>query len=1574
MAVITSTSAIDWSAVSLHDSAFDADVSAFGNRFEEIFDAFIAQQFTAPLLVGNQFTVQMTMGGQLTATGTNFNNFAAISISQFTYLNGAEIMTLKGTFDSVGLTDKITEAIHTIDGQTLSIKGNLTVTSDSGDYTGTISSVALLTSDNYTLTLTGAGLTATRVDTTTTVGGIFNKIVVTGPGSATPLVQVTGIAIAGGLPVGFETIGDFLAAFGGGNDSAAGAAGNELLSGYGGNDTLSGLAGADTLNGGAGNDSQDGGLGDDSYVGGAGDDTYVIAQALDTIDSAADTGTDTVRLALAAHALHDLSGFANLENVVFTGTGAVTLIGNDGVNSLTGGAANDSISGGAGSDVLAGGAGNDTLDGGTSADTLIGGAGNDYYVFDDAGDLAVEAAAGGTSDTVELSTSGDVLLVEYFNIENLVLASAEGTGIGTAAANVLTSKNGTHTLNGGLGNDTYNVQAGDTVAENTSDGGTKDLVNVFLDGGQTFTLGAGIENLTLIAGEQNVTAIGNDLANVITGSGFRDSLSGGGGNDTISGGADNDTLDGGSGKNSLAGGLGDDRYITMLFNPTPTTVAFDSAIADTGGIDTQIVTAGEAVFIPAAFNLALNAAIENLDFSGVDGQNLNATGNASSNLITGNSGNNKLDGGAGADTLEGGAGSDTLDGGAGNDVLNENFGDDVFVIAQAGDSIVEVENSNSIDTVRVALAASAYLDISGIAFLENVVFTGSGAVVIRGNAGDNSLAGGAGADSLYGGLGNDTYGVNSALDKIDDEGGTDTVVASATYSIAAMNGIENLTLGGTAAKATGNGGANVLTGNASANTLDGGAGADTMIGGNGADTYIVDNDGDVVTDTVAGAAGGIDQVNTSVDFSLVDTQIENATVSGATGRFLTGNGLANKLSGGTGNDSLDGGTGNDSLAGGQGDDAYFVDSTGDKITEVANQGIDTVHSSISYSIAAAPTLENITLTGLAAVNATGNGGNNILIGNVAANVLTGGAGDDSLSGGGSNDSLDGGAGTDTAVYGGNRDDYTISIAGGGSFRVSSEADGVDTLNSVERISFADEPDLLLSDLISLYEVLDAGVDSRLFGTGTIQISFSFMSTEPSYTNFPGHDGVAAPNNDLKEAIRDALQVWADIANIQFNETTDAESVQFRFATELVTLPLDDPFDPGGPDTSLAAYAFLPTSSPANGASLDQGDVWINRNFFLYDDSAAAGFVAGTSVFATLIHEIGHALGLDHPFDDGGDGEVFLADGAFDNNNLYSIMAYDTPPNSALVQWVDDLDFWYGFGGTVEARTPMLYDISTIQAMYGANTSTRDGDTTYGTNVADGGYALGIDQPFFLTIWDGGGSDTIDVSHLSLPSVIDLRPGHFSSIGMSDFLGLNDLGEHVNHGIFPNEGDTVGEEGYDYLEPTPEAPFGILTTFSGDHPSPWPDAQFVANGGIYNGTNNLTIAATAVIENAIGGSGADQLIGNNWINRLSGRGGADTLTGGKGADWFVFDTALDGTTNVDRITDFISGVDKIELDDDVFDVVGLAASILADINLAILSAGEHIRYAANGDLFYDSFKFATLAGHPALVAGDFLVVA
>jgi Ca2+-binding RTX toxin-like protein len=719
---------------------------------------------------------------------------------------------------------------------------------------------------------------------------------------------------------------------------------------------LRGMAGNDSLTGDLGNDTLDGGLGNDTMTGLAGDDTYVVNVATDLVVEAAGEGIDTI-----------ISDFtytlpANLENLKLSGVAN---------NNATGSTDSNIITGNSGNNVLSGLAGNDTLDGGGGIDTLIGGLGDDVYIVDTTTDTISEAAASGI-DAIQSSVTFSLAAVA--NVENLTLTGAAAiSGTGNTGNNVITGNSGNNTLNGGggldtliggAGNDTYSVDTTtNTIIEDAAAG--TDTIQSSV----TFTLGANLENLSL-TGAAAINGTGNTGNNLITGNSGDNTLNGGGGLDTLIGGAGNDTY----------------------------------SVDNTSAVVTEAAAAGtDTVLSSATFSLGAN--VENLTLTGANA--INGTGNTANNLITGNSGANILDGGAGIDTLIGGLGDDVYSVDSTTDVISE--------AAAAGTDTIQ----SSVTFFLAALANVENLTLSGAAAINA---TGNSANnVISGNSANNSLDGAGGNDTLIGGGGNDTYSIDSITDVVSEApgSGTDTVLSSVTFTLGAN--VENLTLtGAIAINGTGNNANNVISGNSAANTLDGGAGNDTLIGGLGNDVYIVDSTIETVTEDIA---AGTDTIQSGVSYTL-GANVENLILTGFTSingtgnadnNVITGNGAVNILTGAAGNDTLDGGVGNDTLIGGAGNDTYLVDNSTDIVSEAAFAGIDAVLASVTFSLAA--NVENLTLTGSAALSGTGNTGTNLITGNSGNNSLDGASGNDTLIGGAGNDTLIGGAGADLLIGG-----------------------------------------------------------------------------------------------------------------------------------------------------------------------------------------------------------------------------------------------------------------------------------------------------------------------------------------------------------------------------------------------------------------------------------------------------------------------------------------------------------------------------------------------------------------------------
>jgi trimeric autotransporter adhesin len=882
------------------------------------------------------------------------------------------------------------------------------------------------------------------------------------------------------------------------SETLVGAKLSDLIAGLAGNDTLTGNAGADTL---------DGGAGTDSLVGGTGNDAYVIDNLGDKIGEFGNDADDRILAAISIDLTANAAAFAAVEHVTLTGTSALNATGNGSAN------------------MLVGNSGANHLDGKAGADTLIGGAGNDVYEVDAGSDKVIELANGGID---QVNSSVDLTLGD--NIENLTLIGTNSVSVvGNALANKMTAnaagddlagRDGNDTLIGNIGDDILNGQAGadsmvggagndiylvtevgDKVMESGPSTDTADQVKSII----TYTLGANIENLALV-GNRAIDGTGNSLGNSIVGNSNDNILSGLGGGDILSGGQGfdgSDVLLGGDGNDTLVAGNDFDRD-TLVGGAGSDVFKFESpdglnTIADFNGLpggDTLDVTGVLIDFFgqsnvndflrtstingSTVIQLDANGAVGGAAFADLailQGLSTDLAGLLANGTIFGVGGTPvaPLDGTSGADSKVGGAGSDLIRGLAGNDTLT-------------------------------------------------------------GNAGSDTLDGGAGTDSLVGGAGNDSYVIDSAGDKVSETGGDsdDRILASIsidlTASAVAYAGIEHVTLTGTSAlNATGDGARNMLIGNSGANHLDGRAGADTLIGGDGNDVYEVDSFTDQVIEL---AGGGIDQVNSSVSFSLGGSaNVENLTLTG-TGEIVgTGNELANKITGNLadntlagsggndtligndGDDRLDGGQGADSMVGGAGNDTYEVNDAGDKVVESgpSTDTADTVRSTIAYTLGA--NIENLTLFGLG--NGTGNSLNNTIIGSSFDNVLSGLAGDDILNGGLGNDLLLGGGGNDTLVAAQGSDTLVGGVGGNDFLFFNSSLDGLDTILDLDACPGGDKIEVadLLTGFLPGVSNLDSFLKtSTVNGSTVIQVDADGTANGVAFVDLVSLLGVST---DLK---------------------------------------------------------------------------------------------------------------------------------------------------------------------------------------------------------------------------------------------------------------------------------------------------------------------------------------------------------------------------------------------------------------------------------------------------------------------------
>lgn len=337
--------------------------------------------------------------------------------------------------------------------------------------------------------------------------------------------------------------------------------------------------------------------------------------------------------------------------------------------------------------------------------------------------------------------------------------------------------------------------------------------------------------------------------------------------------------------------------------------------------------------------------------------------------------------------------------------------------------------------------------------------------------------------------------------------------------------------------------------------------------------------------------------------------------------------------------------------------------------------------------------------------------------------------------------------------------------------------------------------------------------------GTVVLMYSFMSALPVYADpFQDGYGFSEMTIDQQAAVREILATLSSQFNITFHEVGDSATSygQLRFGNNT--------------QTATSGYAFYPDKRIGDTA----GDLYINNAAAV---SQTTNVVPGTNAYSTLIHEIGHTLGLKHPgnYNAADPGSSSANDGPFltgaEDSELFSIMSY-TQQSQGL-----------------ERINLAPYDYAALAYLYNAKPIHTDDDTY--TFTATSGRSI-------QTIYDNGGTDTLDASALNIAVTLNLNPaapGALSSVGLTS--------------------------------------------------------------GHQAAIDNLSMGLTTVIENAIGGSGNDTLVGNSANNTLIGNDGNDTLIGKLGSDSMTGGAGSDifGLSNAGFYTfqDFVPGVDKVAFD-------------------------------------------------------------
>jgi Ca2+-binding RTX toxin-like protein len=1282
-------------------------------------------------------------------------------------------------------------------------------------------------------------------DTITDLGG--NDIVTVSSGAtANATLAAAWTATAASSNAGTATI--TVGGFGANLSAAAGANGWTLTNATNATAvTLTGSIRNDTLIGGMGNDTLVGGSGNDSLTGGAGIDTFTVAIGTDaiidlgaggdvvTVSSGA-TANATLVAAWTATAASSNAGTAtitangfNADLTSASGTNGWTLTnaGNATAVTLTGSIRNDTLIGGLGNDTLAGGSGNDSLTGGAGIDTFtvaIGtdaitdlGAGGDVVTVSSGATATATLAAAWTATAASSNAGVATITVNGFGADISAATGANGwtlsnTGNGTsvsltgsAQADTLIGGTGSDTLIGGAGNDRLFVISGSDSLDGGAGSDTADFSRLTV--GVTVTLDPS-GSATVVAGAATVTL--NGIENLV----------GSGGADILTGNEQDNVLTGGAGNDSLYGGAGND-LLVLGMNFTPLDLPglalwLDGADLDGDGVQEGLAESGLNGSSIAHWN----------DKSGNGRHASQTTVAAQPTYASGGVGGVSFSANdflalpsvlpAGATSASVFFVSRTTSSSSGGSIIGTGWGagsTDNHLPYNGGSIFDGTFSSARISNVSYSGSLIASLRMMSIEHsASQYTFSIDGSATFNTGASFSSPSG-----TAWLGRSNTQYWNGVAAD---------IIVVSTVLSTADRQRLEGYLAWkwGTSGVLPNNHpfklGSNIL--------LDGGQGVDT------ADLSVFSHNLSVALDANGAAtfvAGGA---------TVTLNEVENI-LAGRGNDKLTGNGLANNLSGGVGNDTLTGGAGNDTLTGGSGNDVFAVDAGSDTIMDFG-VGADVVTvsggASVSFSLGASWTATSASSNnGTATINAngfdvnvsaaTGSGGWILTNASSMQGVsLTGAAGSDTLIGGGGNDrlfvtagsdSLDGGGGSDTADFSRLSVGVSVTLDASGSATVVAGAATV-TLNGIENLVGGGGADILTGNEQDNVITGGAGNDSLFGGAGNDLLAVQGLFRP---LDLPG------------------LSFWLDGADL------DGDGVQEGLA-----------------------------ESGLNGTAVTQWN----------DKSGNGRHAVQTEAASRPTYTANGLNGLPVVSFDGTD---ILNTPSFILGNTVATVARRSATNQPVVE-----------GGNVGSQDRGLWGLRsgstdfTTHLNYGIN-----GGPLNATN-ADG-FPINVPQIVSQTAAKGAVATTASIWGIGGGASGYVRLNGFISEMVATSSLLSTADRERLEGYLAWKWGTVASlpdlHPYKFINPIASA-----VLLDGGAGSDTADlSALISNLSValdaYGAATFAAAGATFTlneIENILAGSGNDSLTGNDLANNLSGGAGNDTLTGGAGNDTLIGDAGND----------------------------------------------------------------------------------